>query len=120
MNLLAEGQKAIDFLTDNESLISGKLEKISIYIEENRLFIDLEIILLYSKKYKNVKLRFQDVQEYSLYYNIRSNFYYIEDYKLFLTSEQVYISLDPADASSIEIDNNDNDFVIAKGLKIYV
>lgn len=120
MNLIANGKEAIDLLADNESLISGELKGFSVYKQNNRLLLNLDITLLYSKKFKDITLQFVDVLEYSFYYNSKNNFYYIEDYKLFQTDEQFYISLDPVDGSSTEIDRNDNDFVIAKEIRVYI
>ncbi|MEO6284514.1 MAG: hypothetical protein ABIN80_07830 [Dyadobacter sp.] len=120
MNLITEGGGAIEFFSDSESLISGELKRFSVYRQNERLLLDLDITLLYSKKFKDVTLRFIDVLEYSFYYKNHNSFYYIEDYKFFVTAEQAYISLDPVDGSGNEIDPNDNDFVIAKELKVYV
>ncbi|WP_342084780.1 hypothetical protein [Dyadobacter sp. OTU695] len=120
MNIVAEGKDAIDFFSDDESLVSGELNRISVYRENDRLLLDLEITLLYSKKFKNVVLRFTDVIEYSFYYKNHHAFYYIENYKFFADAEQIYISLDPADGPEHGIDFDDNDFVIAKNLEVYV
>lgn len=119
MDLIAESNNAIEFLTDENSIISGKVRLVSIYLQENRLFLDIQISLMYSKQFDTMLIRLEDVIEYSFYYNSNSNFYYIEEFKLFKADQYTYLSLDPFDSSSKEIDEKDNDFAIAKEIKIY-
>ena len=78
MNLLAENHQVITFLSNNESLISGKLRSVLIYYDGKELCIDLRIELMYSDKHKNILLRFNGVLEYALYYTSDSSFYNIE------------------------------------------
>lgn len=119
MNLIAEGTEVIDVLSNNEDIISGKLNSVSIFYKDRRLVIELTIELLYSKKFKEVLIQFKGVSEYAFYYNLSRNFYYIEDYVFFKNEEMVYISLDPANPSEVKRNDDDNDFIIADEISLF-
>jgi hypothetical protein len=119
MKLIATGSKVIEFLINDESIISGKLSKISIYYKDNRLIIELNINLLYSKQYSEVIIQLLDVMEYSLFYSSKSNFYFIENYKFFYEDGAVYISLDPSETDTSSMDIDDNDYVKAKDVTLF-
>ena len=118
MDLIAKGSNVIDFLSNNESLISGKLEKISIYYEEYQLTIDLNIELKYSKKINKVLLKFIGVSEYSLFFNSENFFYNIENYKFLKKENLFYISLDPINDEQI-VDTSDNDYIKSADVFLY-
>ncbi len=118
MKLIAEGHHVLEFLSNKESLISGELKRVSIYHQDNQLNIDLNIKLLYSKKYEEILIQLVDVFEYSLNYNSSNTFYFIEEYKFFIDDVCTYISLDPINGSN-NIDIDDNDFIKAKSVILY-
>lgn len=119
MNLIAEGSNVFDTLSNNEDIISGKLDNVSIFRKDSQLVIELTIELLYSKKIKVILIQFRGVSEYAFYYNLSRNFYYIEDYVFFKNEEMVYISLDPANPSEIKRNVDDNDYIIADEIALY-
>jgi aspartate-semialdehyde dehydrogenase len=118
MELIAEGIHVMESLSNEESLISGELKRISVYHQNNQLNIDLNIKLLYSKKYDEIILKLVNVSEYSLNYNSSNNFYFIEEYKFFNNDGDIYLSLDPVNGSDY-VDTNDNDFIKAKSVCLY-
>jgi hypothetical protein len=119
MNIIAEGRQVIDILSNNEDLISGKLQKISIFYQDSKLIIELTVELLYSKQFRQVLIQFNGVSEYSFYYSLSHNFYYIEDYVFFKDDDMVYISLDPANPSEIKRNVDDNDFIVAEDVLLF-
>jgi len=116
MNIIATDTNVIEILSNNESLISGKLVGISIYTKEHRLQIDLNIELMYSKKMKNIKLQFIGVSEYSFSYSSDNYFYNIETYKFFKEENIFYISLDPSHTHNDESNIADNDYMKAENI----
>jgi hypothetical protein len=119
MLLITKNLDAIDLLSNQESLISGKLQKISMFYCENELIVELNVELLYSEKLKEVLLQFRGVSEYSFNYTSSHNFYYIEDYVLFKKEDMVYISLDPANPSEMTRNVDDNDFIVAEEIYLF-
>jgi hypothetical protein len=119
MNFIAENNQVLEVLSNNESLISSELKKISIYYQDNGLVIDLNISLIYSKKMKNILLQFIEVSEYSLKYTLDNFFYNIEEYKFYEEKGTFYISLDPNYSVNIERDKNDNDYIVSSKIVLY-
>jgi hypothetical protein len=119
MRLIAEGKEAVELIKNSESLISGKLKKISIYTTQGRLFVELDVELPYSNLISAALIQLRDVVEYSFYYHVRTSFYNIEDYIFSVDGEYIYLSLDPVNGSRGEPDENDNDFVLARDMAIY-
>lgn len=119
MILLAEDSQVIDVLSNNEDLISGTLQRISIFYENSQLVIELTIKLLYSKKFKEVLIQFKGVSEYSFNYTASHNFYYIEDYVFLKNDDKVYISLDPANPSEMKKSPEDNDCILAEEVYLF-
>lgn len=118
MNILAKGEQVIDFLTNNESLISGELKRVEISNQENQLNIELSISLMYSKKVKEVIIRFVGVTEYSFFYSNINNFYFIEEYKFFKKEGLFYISLDPLNVSEDKKESGDNNYILANDVTL--
>jgi hypothetical protein len=118
MDLVAEDIRAIDFLSNRESLISGRLKNISIYYENNQLNIDLIVKIMYSKKSDEILIRFLGVIEYAFFYTSQNNFYFIEEYKLFNENNFFYLSLDPFDDVK-QKNPNDNDYIIATNIQLF-
>jgi hypothetical protein len=117
MELIGKDEQIIDTFSKQLTILSGQLEKVSIYQVNYTLIIDLEIKLLYSNK--DCKLRFIDIKEYYFYYNSDHYFYNIECFKLFRSEDFFYISLDPADESST-INENDQDFILSRSIEGYL
>ncbi|MCC6287042.1 MAG: hypothetical protein IT249_04090 [Chitinophagaceae bacterium] len=120
MQLLATQEDLVNILHGNLSLISAQILKIVIYVDNDLVCIDIEIILLYPKKQSNnsLILKFIDVQEYSLYYLSHRIFYNIEIVKFFKYGSLFYISFDPIDEKE-EVDDEDQDFIKAKFIEGY-
>jgi hypothetical protein len=109
----------LELLWEKESILDGQLTKLSIHVQENPLVIDLGIGLMYSKKFRKIILQVVGVLEYSFtYYHTRS-FYNIEDYKLFQKDDFFYISLDPVDGTDGVVDENDNDYILGLGIRLF-
>jgi len=73
---------------------------------------------LYTKADKELKLQFQNVSQYCMFYTSGHYFYYIERYKFFKCDIGFYISFDPVDENST-IDADDNDFILCLDVEGY-
>jgi hypothetical protein len=118
MKLVAENDLALSYFTGNLSIISARLLKMSVYLKEESLIIDLDLKLLYSKNNSHFQLRFTNVKEYSFYYNSDNIFYNIENCKFFKNGKFYYLSLDPEDESNY-ISKNDQDYIVSIGIEAY-
>lgn len=127
MEYLAANNDLYNLLSNEESLISGEVKRINIcYLEFTDIEkpygiqIELDIKLLYSKKYKVVRIVFERVSAYCFFTDNSRDVYYIEEMKFFKTEDKWYISLDPRDQYSLKVDTNDNDFILAESIKGYI
>lgn len=118
MQLIETGDKLINALSYNLSLISSQLYKVCIYNEDNLLYIDVGVELMYKKENNRILLRFVDVKEYSFYYSSNRIFYNIETYKFFKSGDLYYASFDPVDESDV-ITDNDQDYIKSKSVNGY-
>jgi hypothetical protein len=118
MEPISEGQRVIDFFSDENSLISAELFKIELYKSADNVTIYLHINLVYAAR-KKIVLRFEEVKEFCFYYNEKHIFYNIASYKLFNKENNFYISLDPADEKMEVISGEDQDFVVSKKIKAF-
>ena len=117
MELIGKDEELIDAFSKRLNILSGQLQKVSIYSSNYILCIDLDITLQYPEE-KNCVLRFIDIQEYSFYHNSDHYFYNIERFKFFKNGDFFYISLDPYDEGS-NVDENDQDFIVCRGVEGY-
>ena len=118
MQLIETGDKLINALSYNLSLISSQLYKVCIYNEDNLLYIDVGVELMYKNENNRILLRFVDVKEYSFYYSSHRIFYNIEAYKFFKSGDLYYASFDPVDESEV-IADNDQDYIKSKSVNGY-
>ena len=118
MNKIAEGTQVLDFLSDEESLISGAVTSFFIHVNEGMLVVELSINLLYSKTFKSIVLQFSEVIEYAFNFNTNHSFYYIEDYKFLQKDNLFYLTLDPFDRGK-EIHAQDNDVIKARQVCLF-
>lgn len=118
MKLMAKNDDVISFLSNNESLISGKIHDISIQSRNNILCVGLNINLMYSIEHRFLFLEFEVVKEYGFYYSFDSSFYNIERYNSFKSENLFYISFDPVNEELCR-DENDNDFILAESVSLY-
>lgn len=119
MKLIAINDDVISFLSNEESLISGKISNISIQHKPSGLCIGLNIILMYSKENKKIFLEFESIKEYAFFYTSDRYFYNIERYTFFKDGNLFYISFDPANEQETSRDENDNDFILAGRMSLY-
>jgi len=82
MNLL-ENENVLEFFVADRSLISATVSAVHVFEMAGSLTVDLDVILLYSKKEKNFRVRFDEVVEYAFYHNSTRYFYYIINLKFF-------------------------------------
>src|SRR5438477_4237576 len=99
MELIGKNEILIETLQVNLSLTSSQILMIRIFNLADKLYIDMEIELLYAADKKRIALSFIDVQEYSFYHSPNHYFYNVEIYKFFETNGQFYVSFDPVDES---------------------
>lgn len=103
--------------SDDNFLSNGKIINVSI-VNDGSLSI---IILLKNIKFKGLtfKMIMNDVQEYSLNWDIHFFWGQIEEYKVVKTDDLIYASFDPY----IEVDlvsDQDNDYVLFRNVEVQV
>jgi hypothetical protein len=97
MKCIAKNSLLIQELKDKNALLDAKIMSIHCFSKASSLVM-LQLDLEPRKgSYKgNIRLEFYDVKEFSFYYDHADVFYYLERYKLFLTSDNdYYCSIDP-------------------------
>lgn len=119
MKHIGNGEKLIDFLSDEYSLLSSRISRIDIFSHEEYLMIEIYIDLLYSKNEKTLKIKFIDIEMYSFFYCSDYYFYTVENYKLFATKKGFYVSFDPHDDGET-ISPEDQDFIACKAIEGYL
>jgi hypothetical protein len=116
MKYIATNEELLNFLSGDKSLISATISRFDIFYADSKLNIDVYITLLFSKTEKELKLQFQNVQEYCLFHSADHHFYYIEHYKFFKCDKGFYISFDPVE-ENLEINPEDNDFILSSSIE---
>lgn len=119
MKLIAKNDEVILFFSNNQSLISSKINSITIQIINNLLCVGLTIELMYSKNYKRLFLEFEVIKEYTFSYSSNMSFYYIERYTFFKQGCCYYISFDPVSDVFENRNEHDNDFILSEGVSLY-
>jgi hypothetical protein len=93
-------------------IISSTIRRFNIFTtDDSKLVVELEFQLRYAPG-AILKLRFLEIKEYSFYWNSKYNFYYIETYKLLKKNDLFYLSFDPEDETTLDISENDQDFIL--------
>jgi len=116
MKYISKNETLLNFLSGEKSIISATITRFDIFHSHHKLNIDVYITLLYSKDDKELKLQFQNVSKYCMFYTSDHYFYYIERYKFFKCDNGFYISFDPVNESST-IEPDDNDFILCSDVK---
>jgi len=119
MELLAENEKAILLLTDRISLISSSIAAFQINYSPEGLTIDVHVTLAHSFNLPKFLLRFDGVTGYQFCWDSSHYFYNIRFCKLFVNEPGYYCSFDPFDESE-QINDRDNDWIIAKAIQVYI
>jgi len=100
-------------------IISSSVKRFNIFISDDEgLTIEIDFELLYDLG-SVLRVRFKRVKEYSFYWNSTHNFYYVERFKLIRKTDLFYLSLDPEDESSLDISENDQDFILFSGFEAW-
>jgi hypothetical protein len=118
MTYIAKNEELLNYLTGDKSIISAKISRFDIFYADYKLNIDVYMALLYSKDEKQLKLQFQNVSEYGMFWTSDHHFYYIERYKFFKCDKGFYISFDPVD-EKLEINTDDNDFILSSNIEAH-
>ena len=118
MKYIAKNEELLNYLTGDKNLISATISRFDIFHVNYKLNIDVYVSLLYSNEHKQLKLQFQNVSEYGMFYTSDHHFYYIERYKFFKCNKGFYISFDPVD-EKLEIDQEDNDFILSSDIEAH-
>lgn len=113
-------EKIDEIFRNENSLLSTSLEEIIISKNEND---EVQIFLMFSNfpkksNFSHIKLLFENIVEYSFYYNNDYNFYNVERYKLLKIENNIYLSLDPDDSVDGKA-ASDMDYILAKKLTLF-
>lgn len=97
------------------SLLDTKLKEVLLNTDKlGELEIKLTFINFKSESdFDRVEVLFQNVEEFSFYYNKDYIFYYVADYKLLNFEGKIYLSLDP-DESTTARSHNDCNFILSE------
>jgi hypothetical protein len=118
MHLLAENHAVLSLVASKGSLLNASLESLLIKREVQGLVIELTLQLRHAAAIPKLLLRFEQVSAYAFSYSTEVSFYNVESYKFLPVEKGYYLSLDPYDETQ-EVDEKDNDFIIAAGIKAY-
>lgn len=113
---MKRNEELLLFLVGEYSLFNAKITRLDIHNEVDVLDIDVYIKIVYSKGEKSLKLIFNGVSEFSIFYTSDYYFYNIESYKLFKSKKGFYVSFDPFDTSN-EISPDDQDYILCKNIE---
>ena len=111
-----ENIEVVDFFGGKHTLISSSVTSIRMSLFEYVLTVEVDVVLLYAKDHKKIRIRFLDVVEYAFYHRSDHSFYNVENLKFFTVDDLFYLSLDPDESSTDKLDT-DNDFILSKGIQ---
>jgi hypothetical protein len=115
MNSVGKNEGLIDYMASKKLyLLSGVLNRVVIFEEQGMPCIELYFTLIAKKD--RLKIRFNNISEYSFYYRDDCYFYNIERCKFFKNRDTFYLSLDPYDDKE-EINDNDQDFILCREIE---
>lgn len=118
MKLLKSNPQIANNEIEGINLISNSLLSIFIYNEGGTVNINAKIRNIYNNEI--LIMKFMKVLEYNFYYNNKYLFYNIETYKVLKDcNNNYYLSFDP-DESVDNISTNDQDFILAGELVIFI
>lgn len=118
MEFIGKQENIVDKLQSELTLLSSRIERVNIYVNDHILCIDIDVELAYKKNGNKILLKFIDVLEYSFFYRSHRYFYNVEIFKLFKTDNYFYVSFDPLDESE-NISEDDQDYIKAKNIEGY-
>jgi hypothetical protein len=117
MELVSNGDSVLNYLTDDNSLISSTLFRIDLYCNDSELRADLYFTLPYANQIK-LMIRLINISEVGFYFNTSHFFYQVTNCKLFRQNDFFYLSLDP-DESDPLMSVNDQDFFWCRDIEVY-
>lgn len=118
MNFECKDLEALNFFSNEHTLISSSLTQINIYEEDYKLIVELTFKLLYAKKKNIVKIKFIEVKEFSFDHDSSYYFYNISNLKLYTNDGFYYISLDPDETIAMR-SPDDNYLVLSRSIEVY-
>ena len=113
-----KNEDVLKFFVADMTLISASVNAVHVFEISESLTVELDVTLLYSKKEKKYKVRFEEVVEYAFYHNNSRYFYYIINLKFFKEESFYYISLDPDDSIASRSEN-DNNFILSNRIQAF-
>jgi hypothetical protein len=118
LRLLAENHAVLSLVAGRETLLNASLESVLLQYEEDGLVIELALLLRHSASVSKLLLCFEQVSAYAFAYSMEVSFYNVVSYKLLPVETGYYLSLDPYDETQ-EVDERDNDCIVATRIKAY-
>ena len=120
MKLIHSGEKLVSYLSGDNSLLDGEIEKFEVYSKDFVVQVDIHMEMRPSSEFKKILVRFSGCKEYCFYFNDSHYFYNVERVKFFQNEEKYfYVSFDPYD--ELEVCNEDDqDIILAKEVSAYV
>ncbi len=120
MRAIGADESLLQYLTGNNSIISGVVHRIiSDLSNRSSSCVEIYIELLYAKSDAQILIRFKDIQAFDFIYDSSCHPYYIERFKLFRTDVGFYCSLDPYDEMET-MDDRDRDKIVAKSMEGFI
>ena len=115
---LLENDDVLRFFVADKTLVSASVNELRVFEISESLSVDVDVTLLYSKKEKKYRIRFEDVVEYEFYHHNNRYFYYIVNLKFFKEGNFYYISLDPDDSINTRSED-DNNFILSSKIQAF-
>ena len=119
MKLIGKDHVLFEILNSEIYIINSSITRFNISTTDER-GINIDVDFELSPNSAILKLKLLTVKEYSFYWNDRYNFYYIETFKLLKKENLFYLCFDPANESSLDISENDQDFILFGSFEGYL
>ncbi|MGE7776562.1 hypothetical protein ACQKLP_17680 [Chitinophaga sp. NPDC101104] len=121
MNYLGQGEDLIARVAAEYNLLSGKLLSVVIAVDNIGIVnVEIKYQSIYAKSKLKVLLACKSVICYSFFYQNRSYFETIEDFKFFKSNKGFYLCFDPdIETDRFTISETDQDFILFENLEGY-
>jgi hypothetical protein len=112
-------EQVIDYLVGDNSILDSKVQSIFIKAEDEKVNLEIELIMRASAEHSVIRLVFSDCVGYSFSYSDDYIFYNVESFKLIKTEGGLfYMSIDPFDDIQLPSDE-DMDAVESRSIELF-
>ena len=112
-----EGAAVAEVLSGADSIVDATIRGVEIGDEADMTVVRIKLEGRHSSQFGTIVLTFREIVEYGFYDSGVWGAHVVEHAKLLVAEDDVYISLDPFDASTKQPEDQDNFFVQAKAIE---